>query len=57
MLRNLNVKQGEQVDAVDLKIKLNNDKLKGLIEQGQKQTVASLVEQNKKDMLVVEGKC
>ena len=57
MLRNLNVKQGEQVDAVDLKIKLNNDKLKGLIEQGQKQTVASLVDQNKKDMLVVEGKC
>jgi len=29
---------------VDLKIKLNNDKLKGLVEQGQKQTVASLVE-------------
>ena len=57
MLRSLNVKQGEQVDAVDLKIKLNNDKLKGLIEQGQKQTVASLVDQNKKDMLVVEGKC
>ena len=40
MLRSLSGKQGETVDAVDLKIKLNNDKLKGLVEQNQKQTVA-----------------
>jgi hypothetical protein len=56
-MRDLGLKQDETYDAIEVKIKMQAEKLKQQIDYSQQALLDKMIDENRKEDTVLEGRC